>query len=63
MIDRKLLRQALSELVRLRNGMQRRTRFLGQLYASALEEWASRLNVEPPRLDKLVMTRRSASGG
>lgn len=62
MVDRMLAREALSELVRLRNGMQSRARVLGHLYAAALEEWADRLNVEPPRLDKLVTVRWLTSG-
>lgn len=61
MIDRKLLKQALSELVRLRNGMHNPTCILSQLYVSALEEWADRLNVDPPKLNKLVLIRKAVA--
>jgi hypothetical protein len=38
MLDRKLLQQALDELVRLKSCVHDPSRALGQLYASALEE-------------------------
>ena len=57
MVDRKLLRQALSELVILKNRGHDPSRFLGQLDASALEEWAERLSVDPFRLNKLVLAK------
>jgi hypothetical protein len=62
MVNRKLLKQALDELVRLKTSTEDPTRFLGQLYASALEEWSNRLEIEPPRLNKLVMSKETASG-
>ncbi len=61
MVDRKLLKQALNELVRLRNGTHHSRGFLTQLYASALREWADRLNVEPHKLNKLVLIREATS--
>ena len=33
------------------------------LYASALEEWADRLAVDPPKLNKLVLVREAVSSG
>ena len=60
-VDRKLLKTALSELVRLKNGTQKPTCLLGHLYASALEEWADRLDVDPPKLNRLVLVREAAS--
>jgi hypothetical protein len=61
MIDRKLLKMALSELVRLKNGTRKPTCLMAHLYASALEEWAHRLNVDPPKLNKLVLVREAVS--
>ncbi len=63
MVDRKLLRTALSELVRLKNGTHKPTCLLAHLYASALEEWADRLDVTSPRLNKLVLIREAVSSG
>jgi hypothetical protein len=61
MLHRKLLKQAINELVRLKSCVHDPSRFLGQLYASALEEWADRLSMEPPKLDKLVIIREAIS--
>lgn len=61
MLDRKLLKQALDELVVLKSCGHGPSRFLGQLYASALEEWADRLSVDPPKLDKLVLIKEADS--
>jgi hypothetical protein len=61
MVDRKLLKMALSELVRLKNGTQKPTCLMAHLYASALEEWADRLDVDPPKLNKLVLVREAVS--
>ncbi len=61
MLDRRLLRQALDELVRLKSCMHDPSRVLGRLYASALEEWADRLDVDPPKLSKLVIIKEAIS--
>jgi hypothetical protein len=57
MVDRKLLKQALSELVLLKNRVHDPSRFLGHLYVAALEEWADRLSVHPGKLNKIVTIR------
>ena len=61
MVDRKLLKQALSELVPLKTFTHDPARLLGQLYHSALEEWAERLSVDPLKLNKLVLIREAVS--
>jgi hypothetical protein len=61
MRDRKLLKQALDELVVLKSCVHDPSRFLGQLYASALREWADRLSVDPPKLNKPVIIREATS--
>jgi phytoene/squalene synthetase len=61
MVDRKLLKTALSELARLKNSTQKPTCLIAHLYASALEEWADRLDVDPPKLNKLVLVREAVS--
>jgi hypothetical protein len=61
MLDRKLLQQALDELVRLKSCVHDPSRALGQLYASALEEWADRLSIDPPKLSKLVVIKEAIS--
>jgi hypothetical protein len=61
MVDRELLKTALSELVRLKNGTQKPTCLMAHLYTSALEEWADRLDVDPPKLNKLVLVRAAVS--
>jgi hypothetical protein len=61
MLDRKLLKQALDELVMLKSRVHDPSRVLGQLYASALEEWADRLSVDPPKLNKLVVIKEAIS--
>jgi hypothetical protein len=61
MVDRKLLKTALSELVRLKNGTHKPTGLMAHLYTSALEEWADRLAVDPPKLNKLVLGREAVS--
>ncbi len=60
-VNRPMLRQALSELVRLKSGADNPTRFLAQLYSSALSEWAEQLGVEQRKLDKLVHVRESVA--
>ncbi len=60
-VDRAMLRQALSELVRLKGGAENPTRFLAQLYSSALSEWAGELGVDRHKLNKLVHTREAVS--
>ena len=52
--DLDLLKEAVSELARLKGAAEGPTRFLSRLYASALEEWASRLGMDPLQLNKLV---------
>jgi hypothetical protein len=61
MVDRELLKTALSELVRLKNGTHKPTCLMAHLYASVLEEWADRLAVDPPKLNKLVLVREAVS--
>jgi hypothetical protein len=61
MKDRKLLKQALEELVVLKSCVHHPSRFLYQLYAPALEEWAGRLSVDPPKLNKLMILRAATS--
>ncbi|WP_134499203.1 hypothetical protein [Microvirga pakistanensis] len=51
-----LLKEAVSELARLRSAAEGPTRFLTHLYASALEEWAHRLGMETLQLNELVLT-------
>ena len=60
-VNRPMLRQALSELVRLKSGADNPTRFLAQLYSSALSEWAGHLGVDQRKLDKLVHVREAGS--
>ncbi len=60
-VNRAMLRQALSELVRLKAGAENPTRFLAQLYSSALSEWAGQLGVEEHKLSKLVHVREAVS--
>ena len=54
--DRDLVKEAVSELVRLKGAAEGPTRFLTHLYASALEERAGRLGMDPLQLNKLVPT-------
>ena len=60
--DRDLLNEAVSELVRLKGAAEGPTRFLAHLYASALEEWAGRLGMDPLQLNKLVPIGRRCAG-
>jgi len=52
--DDALLRQAVSELARLKAPAQENSGIIPQLYASALEEWAARLGIDATRLDGMV---------
>ncbi len=61
-VDRKLLKQALNELVRLKGSTDDPTRFLSQLYTFALAEWSEQLGLEPLKLNKLVLIREAVSG-
>ena len=54
--DLNLLKEAVSELARLKGAAEGPTPFLSRLYASALEEWAGRLGMDPFQLNKLVLT-------
>ena len=54
--DLDLLKEAVSELAMLKGAAEGPTRFLTHLYASALEEWADRLGMDPLQLNKLVPT-------
>jgi hypothetical protein len=58
--DRELLRQALSELVRLQTGADNPRGFLAQLYGCALTEWAEQLGVDESKLNRLVHIRGAA---
>lgn len=60
-VDRAMLKQALSELVRLRGGAENPTCFLAQLYSSALTEWAGELGVDRHKLNKLVHFKEAIS--
>jgi hypothetical protein len=60
-MNRAMLRQALSELVRLKGGAENSTHFLAELYHSALTEWAEVLGVDRHKLDKLVHIREAIS--
>ncbi len=60
--DVDLLREAVSELTRLQGAAEGPPRFLSRLYASALEEWAGRLGIDPLQLSKLVLMRGAAPG-
>jgi hypothetical protein len=56
-VDRELLKQALSELVRLKASAEYPRGFLAQLYSSALTEWAGQLGLDQRKLNKLVHVR------
>ena len=58
--DLNLLKEAVSELARLKGAADGPTRFLSHLYASALEEWAGRLGMDPLQLNTLVLTGEGA---
>ena len=60
--DLDLLKEAVSELARLKGAAEGPTRFLARLYASALEEWAGRLGMDPLQLNRLVPTGDVAPG-
>jgi hypothetical protein len=60
--DLDLLKEAVSELARLKGAAEGPTRFLSRLYASALEEWAGRPGMDPLQLSKLVPTGDGAPG-
>jgi hypothetical protein len=60
--DLDLVKEAVSELARLKGAAEGPTRFLTRLYASALEEWAGRLGMDPLHLNKLVPTGDGAPG-
>ena len=60
--DLDLLTEAVSELARLKGAAEGPTRFLTHLYASALEEWAGRLGMDPLQLNKLVPTGNVVPG-
>ena len=56
-----LLEEAVSELARLKGAAEGPSPFLSRLYASALEEWAGRLGMDPLQLNKLVLTGDGAA--
>lgn len=60
-VERAMLRQALSELVRLKAGAENPTRFRALLYHSALSEWSGELGVDQRKLNRLVNVRATAS--
>ncbi len=60
-VNRAMLRQALSELVRMKGGAENPRRFLAQLYSSALTEWAGELGVDRHKLHKLVHLKEAGS--
>jgi hypothetical protein len=60
-VDRKLLREALRELVRLRTTAFGQTGVVARLYKAALEEWAGRLGVETRKLNRLVAVREAVT--
>ncbi|MXQ10848.1 hypothetical protein [Microvirga makkahensis] len=57
-----LLKEAVSELARLKGAADSPARFLSYLYSSALEEWAVRLDMDPLQLNKLVSMRDETLG-
>jgi hypothetical protein len=59
--DLDLLKQAVTELVKLKSAAAGSTGFRDRLYASALEEWADHLGLDPHQLDKLVLMRQAVS--
>jgi len=59
--DLDLLKEAVTELAQLKGAAGDSTRFLARLYASALEEWADRLGMDPLQLNKLVLMREAVS--
>lgn len=61
-VDRSMLRQVLSELMRLKGGAENPTRFVAQLYSFALTEWAGELGVDRQKLNRLVHVREVVSG-
>ena len=61
-VERAMLRQALSELVRLKGGAGNPTRFRALLYHSALSEWAGELGVDQRKLNRLVDVRATTLG-
>jgi hypothetical protein len=61
MLDRKLLKRVLEELVRLKSCVHDPSRVLGRLHDSALEKWADPLNVDKPKLSKLVIIKEASS--
>jgi hypothetical protein len=61
-VDRELLKQALSELVRLKTSAENPRGFLAQLYSSALTEWAGQLGLDQRKLNKLVHVRGVVPG-
>ena len=60
--DLDLLNEAVSELARLKGAAEGPTRFLSRLNASALEEWAGRLGMDPLQLNKLVPAGHGTPG-
>jgi len=55
MTDREhLMKSALAELARLKGAAEHSRHILGRLYASALEEWARRLEMDPTKLNQIV---------
>jgi phytoene/squalene synthetase len=60
--DFDLLKEAVSELTKLKEAAGGPTRFLAHLYASALEEWAGRIRMDPLQLNKLVLAEDAAPG-
>lgn len=60
-VDRRSLRRALDELVRLKRSAEDPRRFRAMLYDSALAEWVGQLGVEQPKLDRIVHIRETAS--
>jgi len=61
MVGRELLKQALGELIVLKNRVHDPSRFLGHLYVAALEDWAERLSVHSVKLNKVVTIREAIS--
>jgi hypothetical protein len=59
MVDRWLLKYALDELVRVKHNGDAPTCLSRRSYASALGEWAVRLNLDPFNLNKLVLIREA----
>lgn len=61
--DGNALTEAITELARLKEPAGETTGILPRLYASALEEWATRLGLDADELDRRVSEAREIAPG